>query len=123
MTAPQMTEFQRSAQFWSVLVLAARTRQVVSYEMLAKMTGVPRFGQASILGNIYFYCEQQGLPPLTSIVIDEKNGRPAADDFQKVDVPAAHARVFVCDWLSRGSPSVQEFEQARAEHVRAAKAG
>ena len=114
MTAPQMTEFQRSAQFWSVLVHAARTQYVVSYEQLAKMSGVPRFAQASILGNVYHYCNQQGLPPLTSIVIEETSGVPASDDFKGLDLAALMRRVFVFDWLSHGVPSVQDFEHARA---------
>jgi hypothetical protein len=116
-----MNYFQRSSQVWSVLVMAARTQHVVSYDMLARMTGIARFGFAHILGNIYHYCEQQGMPPLTAIVIDEKSGKPAADVFQSVDVPSAHARVFVFDWISHDVPSVQDFERAR-ETAEAAKA-
>jgi hypothetical protein len=36
----QMKSVQRALQYWSVLVFAAREQKVVSYEMLAQMTGM-----------------------------------------------------------------------------------
>jgi hypothetical protein len=121
----QMDEFQRAAQFWAVLVLAARTQQVLSYTMMEKMTGIPQFAQASILGNIYHYCKQNDLPLLPSLVIQEKTGRPASDDlYNEDDIRSIQARVFVYDWLSHGVPKVEDFKQARqkAEAAKAAKA-
>jgi hypothetical protein len=37
-----MNRFERAAQLWAVLVLAARHRQVLSYDLVARATGVPR---------------------------------------------------------------------------------
>ncbi len=109
-----MTDSERSAQFWSVLVFAARQQKLLSYDMLEKMTGIPRFAQSRPLGNIYFYCKQEGLPHLTSIVLEQKTGWPAADEFKKgMDLPAEHRRVFIFDWLKDGSPKADDFQRAR----------
>jgi hypothetical protein len=101
-------------QFWSLLVQAARTLQVLSYEQVERMTGIPRFGQTQILANILYYCQQQGLPHLTCIVIEQATGMPASDDFQGLDLSAEIRRVFVHDWLSRGAPQVADFQAATA---------
>lgn len=109
-----MNNFQRSLQFWSVLVHAARTHNVLSYEQVERMTGIPRFGQTQILANILYYCQQQGLPHLTCIVIEQATGMPASDDFQNLDLSAEIRRIFVYDWLSHGAPKVEDFEAATA---------
>jgi len=109
-----MTNFERSAQFWALLVQAARTQNVLSYEQVERMTGIPRFGQTQILANILDYCQQKGLPRLTCIVIEKATGMPASDDFQGLDLSAEIRRVFVYDWLSlpSGAPQASDFENA-----------
>jgi hypothetical protein len=109
-----MTQFERSAQFWAVLVQAARSHCVLSYEQVERMTGIPRFGQSSILANILNYCQQRELPPLTCIVVEQATGMPASDDFAGLDISAQIRRVFIFDWLSHGAPSVADFEAATA---------
>jgi hypothetical protein len=108
-----MTNFERSVQFWALLVQAARTQQVLSYEQVEKMTGIPRFGQTQILANILYYCQSKGLPHLTCIVIEKATGMPASDDFAGLDLSAEIRRVFVYDWLSlpNGAPQVADFQQ------------
>ena len=71
-----MTNAQRAMQFWSVLVQAARTQQVLSYDMMAKMTGLPRWTMTRPLGKILAYCQQNELPLLTSIVLEQSTGNP-----------------------------------------------
>ncbi len=39
-----MTNPERAQQLWSLLVLAARNQQVLSYEMIGQMTGVAQDG-------------------------------------------------------------------------------
>ncbi len=36
-----MNQFQRSMQVWSILVFAASQQRLVSYELVAKLIGVP----------------------------------------------------------------------------------
>jgi hypothetical protein len=122
MAEPQMTEFQRSVQLWSVLAYAAKMQQVLSYETLAKLTGMAPIGQARPLGNIWFYCKQNDLPSLTSIVVNQRTGNPP-DDIGGEDLSTTQRRVFIFDWLSHHIPSVQDFENARIkEEAKAQKA-
>jgi hypothetical protein len=108
-----MTAYQRAAQMWSVLALAASNRQVLTYSMLAQLTGVPRRGLANCLNPIQSYCLLHDLPPLTALVVGEKSGRPGRGFIGAQDVPEAHQRVFSdLDWLGRGCPSPNDFKEA-----------
>jgi hypothetical protein len=42
-----MTTNERAAQIWSILALASRNRQVLTYNLVAKLTGVARVGLGS----------------------------------------------------------------------------
>src|SRR5271165_468045 len=53
-----MTTEQRAMQVWSVLVLAARNQQILSYTVLEDLIGVPRFGLAPILKVVAEHCTQ-----------------------------------------------------------------
>jgi hypothetical protein len=61
-----MNNEQRAVQLWSVLALAARTQQILSYVMVERLIGVPRYGLAPILGAIEAYCGKHKLPALPS---------------------------------------------------------
>lgn len=113
----QMTNAQRAMQFWSALVLAARTQQVLSYETVERMTGIPRFGMSKPLGRILAYCQQNELPLLTSIVIEQSTGRPADQTFNTpaFDLEAEHRRVFIFDWFKHGCPALNELQDAAEE--------
>ena len=104
-----MDNYHRAAQFWAVLVLAAGNRQVLTYEMMGKATGMATFGQAAILDLIVRYCEYQKFPKLTTILVGA-NGLPAdgVDDAQTVC--SKHVQVFAFDWLAQKAPSPKEFE-------------
>ena len=71
-----MNIYQRSQQLWSVLVLAAKNRQTLTYTMVSDATGLHRPGVGDALFPIQFYCEQKGLPALTALVVKEVNGIP-----------------------------------------------
>ena len=110
-----MTNPERAQQLWSLLILAARNQQILSYTMVEKMIGIPDFGLGQTLGPIDRYCRLHKLPILNSLVISEKTGRPSPDFFDGVDIPAEQSRVFVFDWLSHRIPSPEELEEARRE--------
>ena len=44
-----MKKHEKAAQIWSVLSLAARNRQVLTYDILGSLIGVPRFSVARLL--------------------------------------------------------------------------
>ena len=113
-----MTRNERAAQLWSVLTLAARQQIILSYDVAGKLTGLPQFAVGDNLSPIQDYCIQNGLPPLTALVVSEKTGLPSEGFIAAQDVLPAQTRVFVYDWLSRTTPTPEDFEQAslKAKH-------
>ncbi|HEV2615700.1 MAG TPA: hypothetical protein VGU63_03710 [Candidatus Acidoferrales bacterium] len=117
---PEMNEWQRAKQIWSVLVFAAREQKVLSYEMIAQMTGMANECGRE-LGHIYHYCENQRrkgkkLPSLNLIAVQKASGRPGhgcPEEFK--DLPAEQSRVFLFNWLEHGVPTVEDFQKARQE--------
>jgi hypothetical protein len=104
-----MTKHDRAAQFWSVLVFAARTQHVLSYDLLERLTGIPRQAVGGFLGPVQDYCKRNNLPPLTSLVVNEKDGLPSEGFTEATDIFGAQARVFVYDWLGRKAPPPEDF--------------
>src|SRR4051794_11043213 len=111
MADPQMTEWQRAQQIWSVLVFAAREQKVLSYEMLAQITGMSNM-MGDELGYIHNYCKHHrpDMPWLNVLAISKKSGRPSAAF--PTDLAAEQARVFVYNWLDHGMPSVDDLQEA-----------
>jgi hypothetical protein len=67
----------RAQQIWQILLSAAHNRQVITYKTLAKLIG---YGGSGVLGDplayIACWCNDNNLPPLTSLVVNEKTGLP-----------------------------------------------
>src|SRR6267378_7828397 len=66
-----MSAGERAAQIWAVLALAARNRQILTYEIVGRLIGVPARGLGHLLEPIQSYCLVKGLPPLTILVVQE----------------------------------------------------
>ncbi len=113
-----MTRFERAAQLWSLLALASRHQQILSYDLVERLTGLPRQGVGEYLAPIQDYCLQNNLPPMTALVVSERTGVPSPGFIAAGDVLPAQNRVFVYDWLSRQAPTPTDFEQAygKANH-------
>lgn len=107
-----MTQYERALQGWSVLALAARNRQILSYQIVATLTGVSPLAVSQLLSPIQSYCLQHSLPPLTAIVVREETGLPGNGFTAATGVGLAQLRVFAFDWLMSGAPKVEELEQA-----------
>jgi hypothetical protein len=111
MPEPIMDNRRRALQLWSLLVLAARTQTVLSYGMVAQMTGLAN-EHPDPLGYIAFYCMQQKLPLLASLEIHQETGNPAAGFYDDIDIAAEQRRCFVYDWLAHGVPTLEQLEEA-----------
>ena len=107
-----MTRAERAQQLWSLLALAASSRQILTYDMVARLTGVVRPSIGDFLRPIQQYCTERELPPLTSLVVSEQTGLPGEGFIAAPDVPAAHIRVFQHPWLETPAPSAEHFEDA-----------
>ena len=112
-----MNVAERAAQIWAVLALAARNRQILTYEIVGHLIGVPARGLGHLLEPIQSYCLANDLPPLTILVVQEGTGIPgsgfsaaSANEFSKKQLD-----VFAFDWLSHGAPTPEELSAAVAQ--------
>jgi hypothetical protein len=110
-----MTTSERATQIWSILALASRNRQVLTYNLVAKLTGVAQVGLGQCLEPIQSYCLLKELHPLTILVVSEKSGMPGVGFVAAQDIPRTQQLVFSFDWVAHGCPSPEEFERAVRE--------
>jgi hypothetical protein len=94
------------------LVLATRSRQVLTYDLVARAIGVPRTGIGPLLGPIQAYCLANDLPALTALVVSEHSGLPGLGFIAVQGVPRAQAQVFRHDWLAGQVPTPDMLEAA-----------
>lgn len=107
----------RSLQIYMVLIGLAWNRQTITYGMLSKdqMGG---YGSGGILdrplGCIMRWCEQNDLPPLTSLVVNERTGEPGPGltSVSGRQWPSAQQSVFNLNWFSIFPPTVEQLQQA-----------
>lgn len=111
-----MRTHERAAQIWSVLALAARNRQVLTYDIVGRLIGVPRQGLGRLLEPIQSYCLLRGLPPLTILVVSGETGLPSTGFIATQDVPKNQLNVFSHDWLSERAPTPEDFADAVARN-------
>jgi hypothetical protein len=102
---------ERAVQIWSVLSLAASNRQVLTYDILSKLTGVPRQGLGKVLEPIQSYCLLERLPPLSILVVNN-SGLPGAGFVAAQDIPREQLRVFSHGWLEQAVPSPEQLAEA-----------
>lgn len=108
----------RALQIWQILICKASSKQTMTFGQLAQMLGL---GGATplnhMLGHITHLCLQEGLPPLTVLVVNKSTGLPSA----LMDLPGALAgptldddreRVFAHPWFSVYPPTPEQFKQA-----------
>ena len=106
---------ERAAQMWSVLALAARTRQVLTYSIMSQLTGMATAGVGGALEPVQSYCLLKNLPPLTVLVVSEATGNPGSGFSGASDVQEAQARVFAHDWFEHRAPSPEDLAAAVRE--------
>jgi hypothetical protein len=109
-----MNRSQRACQIWAVLAWAARNRQILTYDTLSKLIGVPPAGLGQLLEPVQSYCLVHDLPPLTILVVKQDSGLPGSG-FTGATASAfgeAQMKVFAFDWLNHGNPQPDELENA-----------
>jgi hypothetical protein len=107
-----MNAFQRACQIWSVLARAAHNRQVLTYEIVGKLIGMPPYALGRMLEPIQSYCLLHHLEPLTILVVGENTGLPGSGFTAAQDIPPRQQAVFAYNWLEHGCPSPHDFEEA-----------
>jgi hypothetical protein len=106
-----MTLEEQAGRLWPILVLAARHQQILSYSMLERLTGIRRDRQARPLGRIARFCEDRKYPPLTAVVVNERDGVPGHGYPVRKNVFRDQCRVFVFDWLKFDHPADGDFSK------------
>jgi hypothetical protein len=107
-----MTANERAAQIWSILALAARNRPILTYDLVANLSGVARVGLGQCLEPIQSYCLVHELPPLTILVVSERTGMPGVGFVAAQDIPKTQQEVFTYEWAERRCPKPEEFAHA-----------
>ena len=107
-----MSRFDQTACIWPLLVLAAKNRQVLTYDILGRLLGVPASDLGRLLEPIQSHCILEGLPPLTSIVVRARNGMPGEGFIAADNLPRAQAETFLFDWLNCPVPSREDYRAA-----------
>jgi hypothetical protein len=109
-----MRASERAAQIWSVLALAAHNRQVLTYDIVSKLIGVPRHGLGQLLEPIQSYCLLKHIPPLSILVVNQ-TGIPGVGFIAAQDIPREQLRVFDHHWLDESPPTPEELQKAVTE--------
>jgi len=106
---------------WQILVGAAMSRQTVTYKGLGQImyhraaSGV----LDKILGHIAFYCIDNKLPALTSIVVGKGRGTPGDQipmDLEKRD--KEREKVYAKDWYNIYPPTAEELHASYVQHMK-----
>jgi hypothetical protein len=109
----------RAVQAWQILVGKAMNRQTITYLALSRlMYHTDAAGVLDqILGHIAFYCIDNKIPPLTSIVVGKGRGTPGDEipvDLLQIDTQ--REKVYECDWYDVYPPSEDELKSAFDRH-------
>lgn len=118
---PTSKRSARAVQAWQILVGKAMYRETITYKALSilmykkEAAGV----LAGTLGHIAFYCEDNGIPPLTVLVVNKPWGTPGEAipiDPSKFD--EEREKVYRCDWYDIYPPSEADFADAYKNHYK-----
>ena len=107
-----MKRTEKAVAVWALLSLSATKRQILTYQLLAQLIGVPRSDLGRLLEPIQSYCILSNLPPLTSIVVETRTGRPGDGFIAASNLPQAQAETFAHDWLNQTVPQPHAFREA-----------
>lgn len=94
-----MTVAERAVQIWQLLIGAARVRQTLTYSMVADAIGMGAGTLAQPLELVMGFCDRNGLPPLTVLVVNQATGRPGAGLSTLEELNRDRERVFNYPWF------------------------
>ena len=97
-------------QIWQILISAAHNRQILTYKIVGKFTGMGAGTQSQTLDMIMRYCKRNKLPPLTSLVVKKTTGRPGSGLTTVVDLDRDREEVFAYNWFRRLPVTLDDLE-------------
>jgi hypothetical protein len=103
---------ERATQIWSLLTFAAHNNQILTYDLVARLIGVPRPALGQLLEPIQSLCLTRGYPPLSILVVSAESGEPGSGFIATDRIPSAQQDVFRFRWLDERCPTPADFEAA-----------
>jgi alkylated DNA nucleotide flippase Atl1 len=105
---------ERAQQIWQVLVSAAHDHQIITYAEVADLIGMGAGTLAGPLGCVMYYCQQQGLPALTSVVVRKQAGTPGVGltSVEPDQLDSERQKVFRRTWFDNVPPSADALAKA-----------
>jgi hypothetical protein len=123
----EMSTYERAIQIYQILIGAAYNRQVLTYPILGRRIGVPDRGLAPHLKLLMRYCQREGLPPLTVLVVKKEIGKPGPGltTVKEKHLHKERERVFAHNWYRMKPLTVAELEAIHQSRrvVRVARRG
>ncbi|HUS09398.1 MAG TPA: hypothetical protein VMZ30_02945 [Pyrinomonadaceae bacterium] len=105
-----MKRSQRAMQIWQILISAAHNRQILTYKIVGKFTGMGSGTQSQTLDMIMRYCKRNHLPPLTSLVVKKTTGRPGTGLTTVGNLDRDRERVFAENWFGLPPVTIADLE-------------
>lgn len=103
----------RALQIYLILIGAARSRQVLTYDIVSKIIGYKGAGVISKpLGHIMFWCRENNLPSLTTLIVNSETGLPGDGLTQAADLNSERERVFDYPWFDLVPPTPAQLQNA-----------
>lgn len=104
----------RAQQIWLILIGKALNRQLTTYKEVSLLLGYKGSGTlAETLGHIAYFCQQNQLPALTTLVVNEVTGEPGEGiPLQRENINWERADVFDYDWFEIIPPTPEELKEA-----------
>lgn len=112
---PHAAHPDRAVQAWQILVGKAMNRQTVTYKLLSELM----YGKAAagvldkVLGHVAFFCQAEGLPPITSIVVGKYGGVPGrAIPVDPDEMDERREETYRYNWYNLYPPTAHELRAA-----------
>jgi len=112
--AQRMSRPARAMQVWQILIAAAHERRTLTYGDVADLLGFDGAGVlAQTLGLIMTYCKNEGLPPLTVLVVKHDTGLPGEGLTTVENLPRDREAVYQYAWYGRFPVQISDFSALR----------
>lgn len=105
-------DFETEARFlWHILIFASSKNRTLSYEEVGCEMKINQRQVGRPLGTIQRYCIDNGLPPLTRIVVRKGTDQPG-DNYKIIETLAKDKKnVFRKNWEKEKKPSQNDFKK------------
>lgn len=109
----------RPGQVWQILVGVATRRETITYGTLAGYMGyVVTLGIFPTLDVVAEFCQQDDLPMLPVIVVNQETGLPGEGILRHIDeeeLNSEREKVYAYDWFMVIPPSADDFAEAHQQ--------